>query len=1198
MATNWTSQQTDAIRARGDTVLVSAAAGSGKTAVLVERILRRIMDPDHPCDIDRFLIVTFTNAAAAEMKTKISQEIYARLAREPGDKHLIRQMSLIGRAKISTIHAFCLELLRANFHLLGLSPDFRVGSETEVELIRQNALRQTVEEFYAREDGGRFLRAVEMFSGNRSDERLLSVVERIRRATEAFPEPLRWLTEQLGALGEAAGRPLFDTVWGQELRDRALSGCLHYIRLYDRLLREIEACEPVRNAYFAAFSDDRAFLLRLRDRLETGVWDDARNLLSGYGFERLGALRKFEDAAFKERLMQSRDDYKDFVAELFEKFFFAEESELSADFTRLYEPLSAVFELVAACERRFSEEKKRLSLVDFSDIEHLTYRLLVERVENGSPVPTRAAEEISEGYEEILIDEYQDTNQVQDLIFRAISRKERNLFMVGDVKQSIYRFRQAMPEIFLEKKNQFGDYDGGELEAPARITLGRNFRSRRTVLDMVNFCMGRLFSPQLGEMAYDGGEALYFGAPYDGQDPPVEVDVLETDREEDEGPTLPKVELEARFVARRILELRETERIFDRKLGDYRPLRWDDVVILLRSPGNRAAVFERLLGERGIPAFTDSGRGFLQSAEVSTMLSLLRVLNNPLEDIHLIAVMDSPLFGFSPERLSQIRAMAGGGYYDAVQAAADAGQEDCASFLRKLSEYRLLSVNLPVDRLIWLLYGETGYLSVAGAMPDGGLRQANLRLLYDYARRFEQTGFKGLYHFNSYISRVAEAGGDLEAARVLSENSNVVRIMSIHKAKGLEFPVCILAGCSTRFNLEDLNRPVLLHGKLGLGCRLRDTEKMAEYETVTRRALQLRLEQEQLSEELRTLYVAMTRAKERLIVTMAMKNVPSQLSRLSMLLGEGGPEAYPLLRCKSYAEWLLLCLLQHPQGTALREAAGSEYTPEAGDAGGLTIRILAEEEEAAAGETAVEEEQGEAVDTEALYRLLSRRLDFQYPNPELSSVPAKLTVTEIRDRLLEREEPLQTENPPIAKRPAFLEEEGRLTPAEKGLALHSFLQFAELQGLEDEAAVRAEAVRLVEQRFITPAQSEALDAKQVLAFTQSELFRRMSDPGRLKRELRYTLLVPARELYARELPPEETVLLQGVIDCAYEEEDGYILVDYKTDRTTDGDGLVRKYEPQLTLYARALLEMTGKPVKERYIFSFYLGKALPVPETV
>ncbi|SMC41852.1 helicase-exonuclease AddAB subunit AddA [Papillibacter cinnamivorans] len=1186
-----TPEQLAAAEDRGGGLLVSAAAGSGKTRVLIERLFRWLTDPEDPRDIDEFLVITYTNAAAAELRGRIADELTARLALDPGNRHLQRQRLLLYKAEIGTVHHFCASLLREFSHVLDLSPDFRVADEAEAVILRQKVLTEVIRARYEEMEPGFALLADTMAAG-RDDRRLFEIVSDLYGKLQSHPYPGRWLSECLAEFRVEGFSDAGESPWGRIILERAARQTSSWAREIRGAIRLMAGYPPLEKNYGPCFGDIEGQLERLGSSASLG-WDAFRDG-TRIDFGRLGAVRGFEDKELQERIKGIRDRCKKRIQKL-QKTFSDDSRQLFEDMEAVRPAVEALFSLTEEFEAAYAREKRARGLADFSDLEHLAVRLLTE-AETGAP--SALAGEISRRYREIMVDEYQDTNQVQNLIFSAVSRREENLFLVGDVKQSIYRFRLADPSIFLKKYREFRPRGESEPGEPRKILLSRNFRSREGILAAANFLFQNIFSTEFGEMEYGPEECLYPGAEYpESREAALELDVLDMstlDKDAEEESPL-KAELEADFVAGKIRELLDRPfQVFDPGTGGTRPVTQEDIVILMRSPSDKRSIFARSLAERGISVHGSGESRFFESAEISVILALLTILDNPRQDIPLISVLRSPVFGFSPDRLAEIRGEhPEGDFYEAI---CTSEAEDCREFLGTLSRLRLTAADMSADRLIWHLYNELGFLSIFGAMPGGARRQKNLVAFCEHARRFESQGYQGLFRFVSQIRRLRENGEELFCAGA-SEESGGVSILSIHKSKGLEFPVVILADTAKQFNREDMKKPVLVHAQLGVGPRRLDLTNMTEYSTLARRAVELKLTEEMLAEELRVLYVALTRAKEKLIVTMTLRDAPGTIRRL--LPSAGRPvDPQVLSECASMAEWILLPALTRPEGAILREAAGMEGRPETGEGDGPAWDIRLEgcrkaekAQRAAEAESAAQEEKG--VREEQL-REIREKLSFVYPHGAETQLPSKLTATQLKGRFgdLEAEENAPRQRRFLFDRPRFVTQRQGLTSAERGTALHLVMQHIDFAHAGSAGEVRAEIARMTERKLLTPEQAEAADPEAVAAFFHADLGRRVLAAGRLLREFKFSVLLPAEEFYPGAGDGE--ILLQGVADLCILEEDGFTVVDFKTDRVRKGAEAERAeaYRGQLCAYGRALSEVTGLPAKKLMLYFFATGRAL------
>lgn len=1172
MSFQFTPSQLQAIESRGGAVLVSAAAGSGKTRVLTERLLRRVADPEQPVDIDRFLVITYTRAAAAELRDRIMSALGARAAARPEDKRLRRQQTLCCRAHIGTIHSFCTELIREHCHRLGIPPAFTVLDEERAGTMKGAALARLLDRRYERiERDGAFRLLTDTVGAGRDDRRLERTILSLYDKLRSQPWPADWAAAQKAALALEGVGDVAETVWGKELLNAARDEAEEHISAMERALREItEAGGAIQTAYGPSFDATAAGLRDFRRALDAG-WDRAR-VFADIPFPRLGGLRNFGDADLKGRVTAARDACKK-AAEGFKETFDRDSNTLLNELRDTAPAMGALLDLALELDAAFSAEKLRRGYLDFSDLEHYAARLLVDK---DSGLPTWIAAETASRFVEVMVDEYQDVSPIQDLIFRAVSRDETNLFLVGDVKQSIYRFRLADPSLFLAKYHSYRTpEDAGESE-PRRILLQENFRSRKAILDAANTVFSNIMSEKLGELDYDADAALKYGAfgyP-EGSDVPVEFDVIDDAGGETEVPP-EKSELEARFVANKILAMMNAGTLVHGSDGP-RKCEWDDFVLLLRSPGARGAVFHRVLSERGIPVQSQYLGGFFTSLEVTVAVNLLSLVDNPHADVPLISVLRSPAFGFSPDELSAIRAGSRDtDFYTALRAAAASGDGRCAAFLETLDAWRAAAPDLELDALLRRVCGDADLFAICAAMSDGETRRKNLTRLFEYARAFSESGYRGVFRFVSWLRRLAEKGAEPAFS---SAGENAVKLMSIHKSKGLEFPFVFLCDLNHPFNRSDARESVLLHSELGLGPKYTDAARGIEYPTVARRAIERRLSTETLSEEMRVLYVGMTRARERLFLTCARRNAAEALEKLRP--GLTRPVSPAALRAAPHpARWLALAALA--------------------DEGCIQINVAGR---AGDGETpAAEAAAAEAADG-AAYRRLTEALGFSYPHAASADLPSRLTATELK-RAAEAAETAEAESlAPREKRFAFRRAElgktRELTAAEKGTAAHAFLQYLDFSKTDTAEQLRAEAERIAAAGRLSPEEREAVDFDTILKLFASPLGRAMRDAGargELRREFRFTLLADASE-YFDGADAADKLLLQGVVDCFFVENGGVTVLDYKTDRVgaAGAAGRAEAYRGQLATYAKALERILRLPVRRCVLWFLQPGVEIDV----
>lgn len=1180
---NFTPEQRAAIDTRGSTVLVSAAAGSGKTRVLTERLMAYLTDAKAPVDIDRFLVITYTRAAAAELRSRILDGIYARIASDPENRRLRRQAALCAHAEIGTIHSFCADFLRANCAALALAPDFQVADTERCIALRTTALEHTLERAYARMDADAGFRLLADTVGNgRDDARLGELVLTLYDKMQCHARPAQWAAQQVELLALDGVTDAGATPWGQALLARVRESAAHWCGVLDAQLGLMAADDMAwLSAIYATSFAETADGLRAVVRACDQSWDTAVAALQNVPFPRLGSTRKPPDPDVRDRVKAQRDAAKKAIQTL-QKQINIPSAQALADLHTTAPAMQALLALTLDFGAAYAAEKRRRSLVDFSDLEHMAAQLLTD--EDGAP--TELARQLSGRYTEIMVDEYQDVSEVQDLIFRAVSRGGSNLFFVGDVKQSIYRFRLADPTIFLDKYARFADYRDALPGQPRRILLRENFRSRRAVLEAANHVFSNIMSRALGELDYDDAARLRAGASYPGDDVLLELAVLELPDADDDAPTPEKAALEADYVAQRIRALIDSGTpVWEN--GAERPAHYGDVVILLRSANSIGPVYRAALEAHGIPVSAETSGGFYTSEEVSVLRSLLAVVDNPHQDVPLIAALRSPLFGLTADDLAAVRTCdREHDFYTAVTLAAET-RGDCRDFLDVLARYRALSIELPLSEFLWHVVDDRAVMALTSAMPDGELRRRNVLLLLDLAQQFEQTGARGLHRFLLWMQRQETEG--VEPAAPGGE-SRSVRILSIHKSKGLEFPFVFLCDTARLFNKSDARTSVLVHPALGLGPKCTDLEHGVEYPTIARQAIAAQLLTETLSEEMRLLYVAMTRAKERLVITGTVRDIGKTVSTLTATATV--PLAPELLRAaQSPLHWLLQSALLDRDERFLRRTYVHLHPDGAADT----------QPEAAAAAAPAEADP-------ALLAQLARTLTFRYAHAQAIDLPSKVTATELK-RLEAEDTPPEDTGAPLLKgaprtqafrRPDFSARERRLTATERGTATHRTLQYLRFAGARTPEGIAAQVQALAARGQLTAREAQAVNTASLLQLMRTPLGAALAAAeaaGTLRREFRFSLLCPAETFFPG--ADAEQVLLQGVVDAWFETPDGLVIVDYKTDRIRP-DAVPERtayYAAQLRAYAGAMARITGRPVCRRTLYFLHCGCSADVPET-
>ena len=1181
MGVKWTTDQQHAIECCKGSVLVSAAAGSGKTAVLVERVIRRLTDEDNPCSAEDLLIVTFTRAATAQMREKIGAAILKRLSEDPTDRHLRRQYMLLPFAKICTIDSFCNDLVRENFHALGISPDYSLLDNETAVIMKNDVCEAMLERAYEEDSDGSFSGLSDMMSSGSSDEDFAKLIIKMYDISTAYPFPDLWLD----SLIEEYSQPdINKSCWGVIIKKYVCDMLDYCVSSSNDMMAAMESDSIVADAYGAAVQSDINMYAELREKVNRD-WDEALEAFNTVKYMGLGRVPKGYESETKNAVMTARKKLKELLKKV-PNIMSVSSGEHSEDVRLMRGPVTKLIELVKQFGREYSAEKDKMNSADFSDILHRALNLLAVSDGRGGYIKTDLARELSSHYVEILVDEYQDINEAQDMIFKAISADENNLFTVGDVKQSIYRFRQAMPEIFLSRRSTTHSFESGK--CPLGITLGSNFRSRVGVTSCVNYIFRQLMSTEAGELEYDDSEALNAAAKYPERDTPdCELHVVT-----DKGNRADTLEAQARYVARYIDRTVREGKTLVTKGGAMHPASYGDFCILLRTAKNVSSVYANALSERGIPVFSPETGGFFEAAEISFILSLLRVLDNPVQDIPLAAVMLSPLFGFSAGELADIRASAKERLeageteplYRSVAASADEGDEKAAAFLKKIESLRRLSLTLSAGELVRRVCEETGFDAIAGAMPDGERRRLNIGLLCDYAEKYEAAGNLGLSGFIRFIDKVARTSGDLATAARPSENADIVRIMTVHQSKGLEFPICILADMQHAFNERDNTESVLISSSAGLGMKRRTEDGISVYDTASRRAAVITSERMGRSEEMRVLYVALTRAKENLVMVTSVPNPEKGLAKVAVECGIGErANPFAVLRMNNFSDLVLTALMRHPAADELRKLSGVDVPIFLPEKDRFKLKVVVSDSESFMAESANEQK---IAAKPVFFDEVCERLDYSDPRSVLSSVPAKRAASDGSERGINREYF-------ASSRPAFMSS-GGLTPAQRGTATHKFMQFSNYAAAR--ADIESELARLVDGGFLSEEEGKAVNVSAAKRFFMSSLAERIFASDNVMREKKFAALFPAKFFYP-ELTgeaAEEKIVVQGIADCVFVEDGKLVIVDYKTDTGVDAEALLDRYSAQLGIYREALLQVLGMPVKETLLYSFFMNSTVKV----
>ncbi len=1194
MKVAWTQEQQKVIELRKRNILVSAAAGSGKTAVLVERIIAMLTRDESPASVDELLIVTFTEAAAAEMKERIRDAIERTLAEQPENEHLKQQATLIHSAMITTIHSFCLSVIRDHFHAIDLDPGFRVGEEGELKLLRREVLTDILEEKY-QEGEQNFLDFVMGYGGNRNDKRLEDLILKIYEFSRSDPDGEGWLSACVQAYETKDTAALESSDYARLAMERTH----RYLEDADRILgMALQICkeEDGPKAYEENLKQDLELVKGLK---EIDTFSCMQAAISTVKWNRLAPNRSKTGSEKKTAYVrESREEVKELIADLQKQYYDQTPEELVEDLNVCRPAAMELADLVRRFTVRFEAVKQSRNLIDFSDMEQYALRILTEKTEEGFR-PSAVAREYQKQFREIMIDEYQDSNLIQETILNSVSKLWEgayNIFMVGDVKQSIYRFRLSRPELFMEK---FYAYDTEESRTQ-RIDLHRNFRSRKEVLDSVNLLFRQLMGADLGGVAYDKQAELYAGAEFPlAENTETEILLVNCESKGTKGEDR---KLEARAIAGRIRKLVACAKVTDKKTKELRKVRYSDIVILTRSIQGTADVFAEELNREGIPAHTGTREGYFAAREIGVVLDYLRVLDNPRQDIALAAVLASPIGGLEEEELARIRSACKEDFFwkAALEYRNHEGGlgEKVDRIWKQIEAFRAMVPYTPMHELLWKILDVTGYGDYAAAMPGGEQRAANLEMLVEKARSFETASYKGLFHFIRYIEQLQKYDVDYGEASVEDEQSDTVRIMTIHKSKGLEFPIVFVSGMGRRFNMQDSRGSVVLHMKLGMGLDAVRTKERTKSPSLIKKVIQKEEVLDSLGEELRVLYVALTRAREKLIITGTLPAACEKLEVMEMQKGQNEVLLPFSRRSKAvtYWDWIL------PAAVRLNEDAP------------LAIKILDPLELEVSGfaeESArhITRELLEHWDAGCLYdeearNVIEEQFPYQYPYDKEKNRSMKFTVSELKRRIHQMEQMEETgweqgellyDEPEVVPLiPRFLRQEEELTGASRGTAYHRVMELLDFTRLYDEDDLEKELQNFQKSGRMDVEMTSCIRKEEICSFLRSpagERMRRAAAEGKLFREQPFVLGMDARELY----PEEETgemVLVQGIIDAYYEEDEELVVLDYKTDRIYSEDELAAKYHGQLDYYAKALKQITGKKVKDKILYSFTMQKEI------
>ncbi|EGT5272767.1 helicase-exonuclease AddAB subunit AddA [Clostridioides difficile] len=1268
----WTKEQLEVIESRECNLLVAAAAGSGKTAVLVECIIQMITSRENPIDIDKLLVVTFTNAAASEMRERIGDAIGKALDENPENKHLQNQLVLLNKSSITTIHSFCLDVIKSNFHRINLDPNFRIGDQTECAILKQEAIEEVFEDLYEERDEG-FLNLVESYAERGGDKEVQDIILGIYSFAMASPEPKKWLIDSAERFNIDENFDFSQSIWARAILDTVkieINGlCLNM----ERALKEVESIEEL-ETFAEKLSVEYKKIADISQACNKS-WDEAYKKMASMSFENYvkGVKRISKDAPSyikesKEKAKTIRDKTKKSLESIVSATFNKDNDSIREEIKYLYNIVKPISSVVLRFEEEYSNKKREKGIIDFNDIEHFALNILTDVDEKGNIVPSDIAVGYRNKFYEIFIDEYQDSNLVQEVLLKAVANTETpNRFMVGDVKQSIYRFRQAKPELFLQKYNNYNDKKGS---SHRKIMLYKNFRSREEVVDAVNYIFENIMNENIGEIEYTEKERLNLGANFNvdtdeksiiggateihliQKDNKLDDDIIndkddrinnkEDEIEEEE--KLDNIQLEARMVGNIIKDLMKVnedgkiQKVYDKGIDGYRPVEFRDIVILLRATSAWAPVFADELMNMDIPTYADVGVGYFDTIEIKTILSLLQIIDNPMQDIPLISVLKSPIFGFTPEDLIDIRVQSKDKiFYEVLKSTAEYDgftdsqnenesefipSEECINkskdFLIKLKEFKEKSMYMSTDEFIWYLYTRTGYYAYVGALPGGSQRQANLKVLFERAKQFEETSLKGIFNFVNFIDKLKKSSSDMGSAKTLGENANVVRIMSIHKSKGLEFPVVICSAMGKNFNTQDFKKSILYHHNLGYGPQFVDYERRISFPSIAKEALKSKINIENLSEEMRVLYVAFTRAKEKLIITGSTRNIQDSIKRWS-----NGIESldtisqYEILKGKNFLDWIMPCVLRHRDLSNLLEEVGldavfnvehnSKWYGKLWNKNDILVEKKSDEEKESIEEI-LEKIDVDNPDSD-YYSEIEEKLNYIYPYEFSTRKPATISVTEIKKIQNNYEEELINtifEQKVILKKPLFIqneEEREKISGTERGTIVHLVMEALDLKNVSSVNDIKSQIRGFVSKGIITEKQASIVNPYKIYKFFASNIGKRMLNAEIINREKSIYAQVNMKDIYIYEklinnddkkLYDNESVMLRGIVDAYFEEDNQIVLVDYKTDFVNEENinQIIEKYKKQLDLYADIIETLTGKSVKEKCIYLFGVDEAV------
>lgn len=1209
----WTNEQLQAIQEKDSNILVAAAAGSGKTAVLVERIIHKIIDEQ--MDIDKILVVTFTNAAASEMRERILEAIYKKLEENPENVHLQRQIILLNKASICTIHSFCLDVIHNHFYEIDLPSNFKIADTAEIDLLKQEVLDDLFEQKYTENDKD-FIELLENYTNYRGDEALQELVLKIYKFIQSSPFPLKWLQEKLELL-KIEDKDISQTIWGK-LIIQAVEDDIQESIMQLETVKSKMALYPEMTKFYQKICED---LIIIKDLQNYNSWDELYIKLLNFNFSKWPVDKKVTND-LKEDSKEIRDKVKKHIKEKTAKLLSCPQEQAVKDLKIITPILEKLANLVTEFTKNFAEKKKEKNCIDFNDIEHFALKILLDENNN----PTEVAKKYKEKFEEIAIDEYQDSNLVQEAILTSIS-KGNNIFMVGDVKQSIYKFRQARPELFLQKYDEYKNKEEKTQEDNLKIQLFRNFRSRQNILNITNLVFESIMSKELGDINYNENEYLNYGASYPEPEEIknyagiAELDIIdlkedesitafEGEEDEEEQERVEDDVLEAKFVANKIQELLNSDyMVFDKKLG-YRKIRPKDIVILLRATSNLSPIYEKEISDLELPVFSDTSGTYLDTVEIQTILSVLKIIDNPLQDIPLVVVLRSSICNFTDNDLITIRLTDRNcNFYEALiktRLICDGDLKNkIESFLEKLEKWKSISQYMPLDEFIWQIYLDTGYYQYVGLLPNEAMRQANLKTLFEKAKQYEKASFKGLFNFIQFIDKLKKQNGDLASAKLIGENEDVIRIMSIHKSKGLEFPVVFLCNSHKKFNMQDLNDIILLHQDIGFGPTIMDTTKKIKYSSIAKDAIKLKMKQETLSEEQRILYVALTRAKEKLYITGRSKDFTKYVQDKNKVLEMYESEnikldAKLMKKANSYLDWIMYVYLFN-QGRTIT-LKGEQYklsdiiTLNVSNKKDL-LKTLAKEE--VVEQIDLKEKIGQILknksdeENKKSDQALKELLEWKYDYIVDTTLPTKSSVTKIKQEKIKLEEMLkgiESEEVEYKKSytPKFMQEDKKISNAEKGTLVHLCIQRLDERKDYELKDIQNMILNLVEKEIITKNEADAIDVNLIYQYTKSQLFEELRQAKEVHKEQPFYINIPAKDVVSEAENSKKNILVQGIIDLYYiDKNDNLVLIDFKTDYISNEpnakEKILEKYKVQLEIYKTALEQALGRKVNKTAI---------------